>query len=189
MIKSIFISAQQLDGIEDSGANHLIVTNNNLDKDIWHRLKMLNVDLGICINSFGPDGCPANRQAKEKLFDQIKGALLFKPKEIWIDHFRFDGHWEAIEGSKILGVHQPCEFCGGKSRVEILEEAAKEVMNLVSGKARVGYFAVPLKSQDAPEMIEGLGQNHLVIGKVFDMSSPMLYQQMIKNQLLTFLNT
>lgn len=103
MVESIFVSPLQLDGIEKSGVNHLIVVTKGLNKDIWERLKRLKIDLGISVNAFGADGCPASPEAKEKLFNKLRGALEFYPKEIWIDHFRFDGHWEAIEGDKILG--------------------------------------------------------------------------------------
>lgn len=180
MVESIFVSPLQLDGIEESRANHLIVITEGLSKDIWERLRRLNIDLGISVNAFGPDGCPATPQAKEKLFNKLRGALEFNPKEIWIDHFRFDGHWEAIKRNKIPGIHLPCEFCSGKTRADILGETAREVMNLVGGKTKVGYFAVPFRDSEVPELITGLGQDHSIIGKIFDLSSPMLYQQMIK---------
>lgn len=180
MVESIFVSPNHLEGIEDSGANHLIVVNDGLNQTAWDILKELNIDLAISVNAYGPDGCPANPQAKEKLFQKIQAVLEFQPKEIWIDHFRFDGHWEAIEGNKIPGIHSPCEFCEGKTRVAVLEETAHEVVNLVQGRAQVGYFAVPFKSEEVPELITGLGQDHSVVGRIFDLSSPMLYQQMIK---------
>ncbi len=180
MVKSIFVSPNQLEGIEDSGANHLIVVNDSLNQAAWDRLKELNVDLGISVNAFGSDGCPGNPQAKEKLFEKIRAALQFQPREIWIDHFRFDGHWEAIEGDKIPGIHPSCEFCSGKTRVDVLKETAQEVMSFVGGRTRVGYFAVPFRDSEVPELITGLGQDHSVVGRIFDMASPMLYQQMIK---------
>lgn len=180
MVGSIFVSPLHLEGIENSGANHLIVVNEGLNQDIWGKLKSLGIDLSISVNAFGPDGCPANPQAKEKLFNKLRYILQFQPKEIWIDHFRFDGHWEAINGNKIPGIHPPCEFCSGKTRVDVLRETAQEVMNLVEGKTRVGYFVVPFRDNDVPELTRGLGQDHSVVGKIFDMSSPMLYQQMIQ---------
>lgn len=180
MVESIFVSPNHLEGIEDSGANHLIVVNDGLNQVTWDKLKKLNVDLSISVNAFGPDGCPGNHQAKEKLFEKIRAALELQPKEIWIDHFRFDGHWEAIEGDKIPGIHPSCEFCEGKNRVQVLQEAAQEAMDLVKDRTQLGYFAVPFKSDDVPELVTGLGQDHSVIGRIFDLSSPMLYQQMIK---------
>lgn len=180
MVESMFVSPLQLDGIENSGANHLIVVHDGLNENIWNKLKELNIYLSISVNSFGPDGCPANPQAKEKLFNKLRNALQFQPKEIWIDHFRFDGHWEAIEGDKIPAIHPPCEFCAGKTRVEVLRETAQEAMDLVEDRTRVGYFAVPFKDNEVPGLITGLGHDHAVIGRIFDLSSPMLYQQMIK---------
>lgn len=180
MVGSIFVSPLHLEGIENSGANHLIVVNAGLNRDIWERLRRLNIDLGISVNAFGPDGCPASPKAKEKLFNKLRNALQFQPKEIWIDHFRFDGHWEAIEGDKIRGIHPPCEFCVGKTRVDVLKETAQEVMDLVKDITKVRYFAVPFRDSEVPELTTGLGQDHLNLGRIFDMSSPMLYQQMIK---------
>lgn len=180
MVESIFVSPLQLDGIEESEANHLIVVDNDLNKATWDRLRELNADLSISVNAFGPDGCPANPQAKEKLFNKLRGALEFRPKEIWIDHFRFDGHWEAIEGDKIPTIHPPCEFCSDKTRVDVLRKTAQEVMSLVGRKTKVGYFAVPFRDSEVPALITGLGQDHSIIGRIFDLSSPMLYQQMIK---------
>lgn len=180
MVGSIFVSPLQLDGIEETGANHLIVVTEGLNKDIWERLKGLNIDLSISVSAFGPDGCPANPRSKKKLFDKVIDALEFQPKEIWIDHFRFDGHWEAIDENKIPDIHPDCEFCKGKPRIQVLKEVAHEVIDLVKGTAQVGYFAVPFKSEDVPELIAGLGQDHSIIGIIFDLSSPMLYQQMIK---------
>lgn len=180
MVESIFISPLSLEGIENSGANHLIVINEGLNNDIWGKLKGLGIELSISVNSFGPDGCPASPHAKEKLFNKLRNALQFQPKEIWIDHFRFDGHWEAIEGDTISGIHPPCEFCGGTTRVDVLKETAQEVMDLVKDRTKVGYFAVPFRDSEVPELITGLGQDHSIIGRIFDISSPMLYQQMIK---------
>lgn len=180
MVESIFVSPLQLDEIEKSGANHLIVVTEGLNKDIWEGLKEFNIDLSVSVNAFGPDGCPASPEAKEKLFNKLRGALEFHPKEIWIDHFRFDGHWEAIEGDKIPGIHRPCKFCSGKTRADVLREIVHEVMSLVGGATKVGYFAVPFKDSEVPTLITGLGQDHSIIGRVFDLSSPMLYQQMIK---------
>lgn len=180
MIESIFVSPNQLEEIEESGANHLIVFTEGLNKTIWDKLKGLGIDLSISVNAFGPDGCPANTKAKEKLFHKIKVALQYQPREIWIDHFRFDGHWEKVEGDKIPGIHPLCKFCDGKTRVNVLKETAQEVMNFVGGKTRVGYFAVPFRDSKVPALITGLGQDHSVVGRIFDLSSPMLYQQMIK---------
>ncbi len=180
MVKSVFISPLQLDKIEDAGANHLIVVAEGLADETWEKLKRLNINLSISINAFGPDGCPANPAAKEKLFQKFNNALKLQPKEIWIDHFRFDGHWEEAEGEKIPGVHPKCEFCAGKTRALSLKQTAREVMELADGKTKVGYFVVPFRDNEVPELIEGLGQDHLSLGRVLDMSSPMLYQQMIK---------
>lgn len=179
MVESIFVNSAQLKGLESSGANHLIVFEKGLDSAIWDKLKIFNMDLSICIGAFGADGCPANPLTQEKLFQKIQNVLTFQPKEIWIDHFRFDGYWEGVKEGHIPNTHQDCEFCEGKNRVSVLNEVTHKVMNLVGGKSQVGYFSVPFKSEETPELITKLGQDHSIIGKIFDMSSPMLYQQMI----------
>lgn len=180
MIKSVFVDPLKLEGIQNCGANHLIVVINGLDKVIWHRLKSLGITLGISTGSFDHGGCPADPQASVRLKDRIGEALKFQPDELWLDHFRFDGHWEAIEGINIPRVHQECQWCQGKNRVKVITQHAREVMKLVNKKVRVGYFAVPFKSDEIPQLVDGLGQDHFVMGKIFDLSSPMLYHRMIK---------
>lgn len=180
MIKSIFVDPLKIEGIEKSGVNYLIVVVNGLDELIWQKLKSLGAVLSISIGALDHGGCPANPTALTKLLERIEEALKFKPEEIWLDHFRFDGHWEAIEGSLIPGLHQDCPWCKGKNRVKVLADLAKDVMDQVNGKAKVGYFAVPFKSEEVPQLVDSLGQDHTVIGKIFDLSSPMLYHRMIK---------
>jgi hypothetical protein len=179
MIKSVFVSPLRLEEIDNSGVNHLIVVCDDLNQKMWNKLKEPGVDLSITITAFGTDGCPGSLQSREKLFIKLKNALKFKPKQIWIDHFRFDGRWEAREGSVISKLHKTCEFCQGKSRVFLLKAIAEEVMNLVQKRAKVGYFAVPFTSEDTTGLADNLGQNHRILGRVFDISSPMLYQQML----------
>lgn len=179
MIKSIFVSPLKLDGIGDSGANHLIIVYKGLNEKIWGRLKKLKMNLSISVNAFGPEGCPANLLAQQKLFKKIKAALKYHPKEIWIDHFRFDGHWEAVKKGKIPSVHLDCQWCRGKNRAAVLKDCAWEIMGLVSRRCQIGYFAVPFKKDELPELVSSLGQDHSLVGSIFNLSSPMLYHQMI----------
>jgi hypothetical protein len=174
MVKSIFVCPTELSGIEYSGSNHLIIVAEGLDKKIWQRLKKSKMDLSISVNAFGPDGCPADAATKEKLFKKIKAALGFKPKQIWIDHFRFDGHWEAIKNRIIPDIHQDCIWCTDKNRVLLLENIAREIMAFVNKRCQIGYFAVPFKSNEL--------QDHSAIGRIFDLSSPMLYHRMINKK-------
>lgn len=179
MIKSIFVDSLKVEGIEDSFANHLIVAQAELNDKAWSRLKKTRCVLSICVSAFGPDGCPANPQAQQKLFKKIIAALTLNPQQLWIDHFRFDGHWESVKGNKIPDVHQGCEWCIGKNRAAILQKVAKKVISLVQRRCEVGYFAVPLKNEEVPNLISELGQDHQLLGKSFAILSPMLYHQMI----------
>lgn len=179
MVKSIFVSAANPAGIEKSGANHLIIASQDVDQNNWKKLQSLGMTLAISINAFDHGGCPANPQAKEQLFERVNFALSFQPAEIWLDHFRFDGHWEGTRANKIAGIHPACQYCQGKNRVEMLAELAKEVTDRVNSKTQIGYFAVPFKDNEMPELTKELGHDHNVLGKIFDMSSPMLYHRMI----------
>lgn len=177
MVKSIFTSPNNLKGIKNANANHLIITFPGLEEKIWNELKETKMKLSICINAFGPDGCPANPDAQNKLFKKINDALKFQPDEIWIDHFRFDGRWETGK-NKFINMHSPCKFCKNKSRLEVLKEAVLKVKKL-AGSTKVGYFAVPFKTDECSQLVNEVAQDHGVIGKMFDLSSPMLYLQMI----------
>lgn len=180
MIKEIFVDAKNAQGLEESGANSLMVVGENLDGESWQKLKDFGFRLSIAFGAFDYGGCPASAEARIKLIERIKKTLAFNPETLWLDHFRFDGHWEAINGVKIPGVHKECSHCRGKNRVGVLGRLASEVMIAVGGRVKVGYFAVPFKTNEVPELLLGLGQDHAVLGKIFDLSSPMLYHRMIK---------
>jgi len=184
MIKSLFIEFkfgdQAFSELGSSGANHLIVAQKPLNKERWQKLKNFGATLAISVSAFDYGGCPANSQSLRVLTQRVKKALGFSPKQIWLDHFRFDGHWEAIQGARIPGVHKECEWCQGKDRAKILAGVAEKVVNLVGKRAGVGYFAVPFKSKKIPQLVFGLGQDHGILGRIFDFSSPMLYHRMIK---------
>jgi len=179
MIEAIYVNADKIEGIEKSGANYLMVADDGLNPENWARLKELEMNLSIAINSFDLGGCPADPEAKGKLLERVGKALAFKPKAIWLDHFRFDGHWEAIKGRHIPGLHNDCQFCVGASRAEVISKLANSVMIAVDGNSQVGYFAVPFISEAVPDLPKRLGQEHSIIGQIFDISSPMLYHRMI----------
>ncbi len=67
MIKSIFIDPTNSQGVEHAGANHLIITLNGINQDIWKTFQSLNINLSLTIGAFGEDGCPASPQAKKKI--------------------------------------------------------------------------------------------------------------------------
>jgi hypothetical protein len=138
------------------------------------------MDLSIAVTAFDRGGCPANPESLKKLLSRVKAAASLKPEAIWLDHFRFDGRWEAIKGNKIPGLHQDCQYCQGLDRSEFLSKVAEGLLDEVPDVKKVGYFAVPFKDTEVPELDNYLGQNHQMLGRSFDMSSPMLYHRMIK---------
>ena len=183
MVKSLFLGLkhgrQSILGLENSGANHFIAALDPLTKEIWQRLKKLGATLAISLTSFDGGGCPADPRAFFLLKERIKKALDFQPQQIWLDHFRFDGHWERIKGRRIPGIHKDCFWCRGKDRVRILVNLARKVKELIGKQAEIGYFAVPFREGEVGELISGLGQDHRELGKIFGLVSPMLYHRMI----------
>lgn len=180
MLRSIFVEPSDLRGIENSGANHLIVSwSEGMDIDVWRKLKTEEFKLGLSVCVFGVDGCPASVEAKKKLFEKLDKVLELGPEQIWLDHFRFDGSWELGENREIGNIHQECKWCGGKNRAGVLGEIAREIMSKCRGRTKVGYFAVPFLPSEVSDLADGLGQDHAVLGGIFDMVSPMLYHRMI----------
>lgn len=179
MIKSIFVDPLEIDGIEKSGANHLIVTEHEIDKDNWQKLQALGVTLGISVDAFIKGGCSADPQARERLFKQINTVLDFQPDEIWLDHFRFGGECTGINEADVNLVHQECEWCRGKNRQEFINELARKVIAHIEGKSKIGLFAVAFKKEEAPSLGSALGLDYSALGQIFDMFSPMLYHRMI----------
>lgn len=180
MIKAIFIDPENLDGVKDCGPNYLMVAGENLNDKTWQHLRNLRMTLGISFVAFDQGGCPASTDARQKLLDRVTRFLKYYPTALWLDHFRFDGHWETTEGTKIPGVHQDCKWCKDKNRIEVLSGLAQEVMMLTSNQIKVGYFAVPFKGEEVLHLVSCLGQDYVVLGKIFDQVSPMLYHRMIK---------
>jgi len=180
MIHAIFVDPNKLDGIRESGANYLMVAGESLGQKRWHDLKKMGMTFSISFGAFNTGGCPANPGSRETLLERIKKYLQFNPEALWLDHFRFDGHWEAMKGTKIPGVHRDCRWCKNNDRVGVLSELAQEVMTLTGNQVKVGYFAVPFKTKEVPDLVSCLGQDHFALGKIFDQVSPMLYHRMIK---------
>ena len=205
MVKSVYVglglSEDKYKELGSIGANHLIVAGQNINKKRWKMLQKTGADLTISVDSFEQGACPLDPKAKVRLEKIIGKALKWRPKEIWLDHFRFDGHWEAISGKEILGLHKQCQWCRGKDRAQEIAKLAAWAKDLIpSGpvsdsresltrgealraggrKVKVGYFAVPFKKEEVSSLVADLGQDHRLLGKVFDTSSPMLYHRMIK---------
>lgn len=175
MIKAIFVSAEKIKGIDKSGANYLMVAGNGITSENWKRLKNLGMTLTISVDVC--QGCPADPKILDESIKSVKAILKYQPDGIWLDHLRFDGRWE-IESQSIKSPHEPCEWCQGKSRQEVITNFARQIKENVEG-VNLGYFALPFKEEERPDLVEILGQDHSRLASYFNFISPMLYHRMI----------
>jgi len=81
--------------------------------------------------------------------------------------------------AEINGLHKECVWCRDKNRAKKMEDIAKFARRLVPKDVKIGYFAVPFIEDEVPDLVFSLGQDHRLLGKVFNISSPMLYHKMI----------
>lgn len=179
MIKSIYINPLERDFLEESNANHLIVSEHGLNQENWGKLKKLGMTLSIAVDAFNKEDCPAYPEAQKRLFEKIKVVLGYNPSEVWFDFFRFGGDCTTIEEAGINLAHQECEFCRGKGRKEIIKNLAQRVKENIEGKSKVGFFAGAFKDNESPALSEALGLDYSELGNIFDLSSPMLYHRML----------
>lgn len=183
MRKEVFLEYKfgdyNLEILKESGADGLIVWLGNLTQERWQELQELEMKLGLAFNAFNHGTCPLNPEVKSKLEKRLKQSLSFDPEGIWLDHFRFDGYWEGIKDGQIPGLHRECQWCQGKDRASELAKIAKWIKLQIPEKVELGYFAVPFKNEEVPELVSSLGQDHRLLGKIFAISSPMLYHRMI----------
>lgn len=188
MIKSIFIGEKYLDRtineLVSVGANHYILILDSVNKKRWTLLKKTNSRLAISISAFDHGGCPLNPSAIKEMQRRIKRALTWKPDEIWLDHFRFDGHWESV-GTRsekeylYKDRHIECKWCRGRDRSSEITKLARKILYITPKEIKIGYFAVPFVLDKYTNLVNELGQDHRLLGQVFDLSSPMLYHRMI----------
>lgn len=189
MIKSIFVGLNKdekfYEDLGQVGANHLIVAREFITTRRWELLGKMGVSLNVSVNAFDQGGCPLDPIAKDKLWKRIKDALKRLPGEIWLDHFRFDGRWEAVkkvgkpEEYVYSANHTDCKWCEGKDRFREIELLARWSRSLIPKNIKTGYFAVPFVINEHTKLASELGQDHKLLGKIFDLVSPMLYHRMI----------
>lgn len=180
MTKSIYISSLETTGLHTSNANHLMVSEHGLDEEKWDALKKLGMVRSIAIDAFNKEDCPLDPQVKERLFSKVSNMLEFSPAEIWLDGFRFGGDCTTInEESGVKQAHQECEFCQDKDRKEVINRLAREIKDKVAGKSKIGFFAVAFNDNESPVLSNALGLDYLILGQIFDTSSPMLYHRML----------
>ena len=82
MIKSIFVEFNQdfkhYRLLSKVGANHLIISAQFLTPKKWKIVKECHTKLGVSVDSFGRDGCPASKESLKKLKSKKQKA---KPKK------------------------------------------------------------------------------------------------------------
>lgn len=182
MIKSVFVGlglkAEEYGLLNNVGVNHLIVSGELITKEKWDVLKSTGADLSISIVAFDRGGCPLDPEVKVKLKRRIGNALRWNPKVIWLDHFRFDGYWESVK-EELSDTHNPCRWCKGKNRSREIGELARWTRLQIPKSVKAGYFAVPYMLRRHAKLVLELGQDHRLVGKSLDMTSPMLYHRMI----------
>lgn len=181
IIKSIYVSPLQIEGIEKSGTNHLIVSAHGLNEDNWQELKKLGVNLSVAIDAIekGEEFCPLDPDVRRRLFQRLEGVLKFTPEGIWIDRFRFGGDCTGIYGKDAKLSHQACKWCEGKDRKEVILSLAQEVKEKIGDKSKFGLFVVAFKDDEVPELKEALGLDYVKLGEIIDLFSPMLYHRML----------
>lgn len=144
-----------------------------LNSERVDQIRRLGCTFGISLTSLPGNICPASKDAKDYLISKIKKTIQLSPDIIWLDHLRFEGHWEMVQ-RKLSGSHKDCRFCKGKDRADVVYGLAAMVKKIVPKNIELGYFAVPLK-----QLNQTFGQDHKRLGRIFDYVSPMLYHRMI----------
>jgi len=182
MIKSIYVSLLHTEGLEKSGANHLIVSSNGLNDENWQKIRKLGFKCSIAINALGKneEKCLLDPEIKKRLFTNIDEILKFSPEEIWIDRLRFGGDCTGIYEQDVKLAHQVCKWCEDKNRKDALLDLTKEVKQMIGGRSKLGLFTVAFKDKEEPNLAGVLGLDYAKLGQIIDISSPMLYHRMIK---------
>lgn len=164
--------------LSDSQASEVIVAQDRFNQDRLSQINQLGLKLGISFGGCEDHICPASPQSWIYLKSKVDQAFKFKPKTIWLDHFRFAGHWET-KTQNLNSIHPECKFCRGKNRTDILVQLSKKLKNRTPSSIKLGYFALPLLANERPEIMQLTGQNHKKLSSYFDFISPMLYHRMI----------
>ncbi len=178
MLKSIFVSADNIDGIQNTGANHLIVSGDGLNRENWHNLDLLGLDVGISLIAFEKGACPADPAAVKALLEKIEWVMQFSPGEVWLDYFRFGGDCSVLVDGKIPNVLAECPFCRGQDRVEVINRLLRQIRHNLGLNTKLGLFTVAVRDTEV-ENFGQLGLDYHQLGSLVDLTSPMLYQRMM----------
>lgn len=165
--------------LEKSETNELMVAFEGMAEQRLKELKTLKMSIGLSFGAFEHGVCPLDPKSKLRLKKMIRHALEWKPQTLWFDHLRFDGHWETMRRNRLEGEHLPCHWCKGKDRAGELIKLAEWIKSQVGNQAEMGFFAVPFKAEEVPQVIEKMAQNVKQLGQTFDVISPMMYHRLI----------
>lgn len=172
-------SEYDIPALAASGAHELVVSWDGLTKRRWRKLQEADIPMSISLNAFPrDDSCPMDPSAWPRLRKMIDKVLDYTPVAVWLDHFRFGGHWETSK-KKIGSLHASCAFCDQADRPRELVKVAREVRRQLPPWVAMGYYAVPLLPSEHPEVVESLGQDHAQLAPHFEEVSPMLYHRML----------
>lgn len=179
MIKSIYISPKNPQGLEKSKANNLIVNMDGLTSENWQKLRSLGTTLSIALDAFKKTDCPANPQVIRRLVGNVEEALEYNPETIWFDGLRFGGECTDILEEDAKRAHPSCEYCQGKDRVEIIYEILKNLREIINSRSKIGIFVVVFREDQSPSLVQTLGLDYKKFSEIVEEFSPMLYQQML----------
>lgn len=159
-----------------SGANEVVAWMDRLNDQRLRQLRNWGIKLTISFSAFSDNICPFDPKSGAILKQALRKAMAYHPDGIVLDHFRFRGRWEQSEEKlKYVLTHEPCQHCRRTNKGRLLAKIASEIKQLVSKEIELGYYAVPVEYGQFPQF----GQDHKLLTKVFDYSSPMLYHRML----------
>ncbi|KKQ18468.1 MAG: hypothetical protein US31_C0004G0030 [Berkelbacteria bacterium GW2011_GWA1_36_9] len=181
MVKSIYVGPKELQGIEKTSANHLIVWSGDLDEESWQDLQKLGLNLSIALNFLdkGEDRCVLDPEIQSRFFRNLEFALQLHPQEVWIDRFRFGGDCTGISDADAKLAHQECPFCQGKNRTLELIKLVETIKRKIAGRSKFGLFTIAFKDDESAKLGEVLGLDYQRLGQIVDIFSPMLYHRML----------
>jgi len=151
----------------DSGINEVMIGLHPPAEKLANQARNLNFKIGVSITSF-EDMCPLDPKSFHRLENLLHQALKLNPQTIWLDHFRFGGHWEDLKRNLPDDRHLPCQWCRDTDRVEELCKLASWVRSSIHREIELGYFAMPLYGHKTPELISEMGQDHQRLCKNFE---------------------
>lgn len=165
--------------LQRTGATGVMAVLERLSHKRGEQIRDVGLRVEVVVRALpGGDICSVSLAAWRFLKSHLTKAIQFKPDVLWLDNFRFEGHWEASRND-LKGSNSWCKFCRGKMRQKIISDLARLARKFVNDQVKLGYYAVPFKEVEHREWLELLGQDHRKLSMIFDYISPMLYHKMM----------